>query len=116
MGAFSDHTRRKKDFLKLGSNTDAATSNTMNIANECKNYRIKNICFMYYNQQPPALEFHQRCEQCFRIKLCKHDYIFIQNSNIVVLDHLWQDGFHLSNSEKGKLLNNYLVFLNKKFS
>ena len=69
---------------------------------------------MYYNQQPPALEFHQSCEQC--LKLCKHDYIFIQNTNIVVLYNLWQDGFHLSNSEKGKLLNNFLVFLNKKFS
>ena len=70
---------------------------------------------MYYNQQPPALEF-QSCEQCLRIKLCKHDYIFIQNTNIVVLANLWQDGFHLSNSGKGKLLNNFLVFLNKTFS
>ena len=40
-------------------------------------------------------------------------YNFIENSNIL-LDNLWQDGLHLNNSGKGKLLN-FLVSLNKSY-
>ena len=39
--------------------------------------------------------------------LCQeHGYSFIDNSN-VSSGNLWQDGFHLNNSDKGVLLNNY---------
>ena len=42
----------------------------------------------------------------------KYGYHFIENSNILP-DNLWQDGLHLNSSGKGKLLNNFLVSLNK---
>ena len=44
----------------------------------------------------------------------KYDYNFIQNSNILP-DNLWQNGLHLNKSGKGKLLNNFLVSLNKNY-
>ena len=37
-----------------------------------------------------------------------HGYILIKNSNIQ-LDTLWQEGLHLSNSGKGKILNDFIV-------
>ena len=97
------------DFLKSGSNIDAATNNIMNIANECKNYGIKNICFMYYSQQSSACV---TVNNALKLNYVKYGYIFIENSNIVVPDNLWQDGFHLNDSENSKLLNNLLDFLN----
>ena len=36
----------------------------------------------------------------------KYGYHFIENSNILP-DNLWQDGWHLKNSGKGKLLNSF---------
>ena len=33
----------------------------------------------------------------------------------ILPDDLWQDGLHLNNSGKGKLLNNFLVSLNKNY-
>ena len=44
----------------------------------------------------------------------KYGYVFIENSNIVT-DNIWQDGFNLNNSGKGKLLGNFLVSLSKNY-
>ena len=49
-----------------------------------------------------------------KLNCVKYGYIFIENSNIVP-DNLWQDSLHLNNSEKGNLLNDFLVSLNKNY-
>ena len=41
-----------------------------------------------------------------KLDCIKYGYHIIENSNILP-DNLWQDGLHLNNSEKGKLLNNF---------
>ena len=38
----------------------------------------------------------------------------MENSNILH-DNLWQEGLYLSNFGKGKLMNNFLVSLNKNY-
>ena len=44
----------------------------------------------------------------------KYGYNFIENSNTLP-DNIWQDGLHLNSSGKGKLMNNFLVSLNKNY-
>ena len=56
--------------------------------------------------------FIRTANNALKLNYVKYGYIFIENSNIVVPDNLWQDGFHLNDSENSKLLNNLLDFLN----
>ena len=50
-----------------------------------------------------------------KLDCTKYGSNFIENSNILPDDNLWEDGLHLDNSGKGKLLNNFLVSLNKNY-
>ena len=53
-------------------------------------------------------------KNALKLDCIKYGNNFIKNSNILPVN-LWQDSLHLSNSGKGKLLNNFLVFLNKNY-
>ena len=57
-------------------------------------------------------DFINAMNNVLKLDLIKHGYNFIENSDILP-DNLWQDSLHLNNSGKGKLLNNFLVSLNK---
>ena len=101
------------DLLKRGSNIAIVTNSNINVANECKKYRIKNI-FVSGLTVNNCLhsDFINTVNNALRLDCVKYGYNFIGNSNILP-DSLWQDGLHLNNSGKCKLLNIFLVSLNK---
>ena len=59
-------------------------------------------------------EFINAMNNGLKLDCVKYGYNFIENSNILP-DNLWQYVLHLNNSGKGKLLNNFLVSLNKSY-
>ena len=95
--------------LKRCSNIDAVTNNITNVANDCKNYGIKNISLsgLTINKRLHA-HFINAVNNALKLDSIKYGHNFIENSNILP-DNLWQNGLHLNNSGKGKLLNNFLV-------
>ena len=95
------------DLLKRDSNTDVVTNNIMKIANECKTHGIKNIFIS-------GLTINSDFINAMKLDCIKYGYNVIENSNILP-HNLWQDGLHSNNSGKGKLLNNFLVSLNKNY-
>ena len=101
------------DLLKRNSYIDVVTNNIMNIANECKTYGIKNVFVsgLTINNRLHS-DFINAMNNVLKLDLIKHGHNFIENSDILP-DNLWQDSLHLNNSGKGKLLNNFLVSLNK---
>ena len=103
------------DLLKRDSNIDVVTNNIMKIANEFKTYGVKNT-FILGLIIKNRLHSHyiKAMNNAFKLYCIKYGYNFIENSNILP-DNLWQDGLHLNNSGKGKLLNNFLVSLNKNY-
>ena len=52
--------------------------------------------------------FLNSVHNALKLIFLNHGYILIKNSNIQ-LDTLWQEGSHLSNSGKGKILNDFIV-------
>ena len=103
------------DLLKRDSNIDAVTNNIMKIASECKPYGIKNIFIsgLTINNRLHS-DLINTMNHALKLDCIKYGYHFIENSNILP-DNLWQDGLHLNSSGKGKLLNNFLVSLNKSY-
>ena len=98
--------------LKWDSDIDAITNNIMKIANECKTYGIKNIFISGLSiSNHLHSDWINTTHKALKVDCIKYGYNFIENSNILLPDNLWQDGLHLSNSGKGKLLNNSLVSL-----
>ena len=98
------------------SNIDAVTNNIMKIASECKTYGIKNIFIsgLTINNRLHSDLINTMNNNALKLDCIKCGYNFIENSNILP-DNLWQDGLHLNNPGKGKLLNNLLVSLNKSY-
>ena len=97
------------DLLKRDSNTDVVTKNIMKIASKCKTYRITNIFISGLHS-----DLINSMNNALKLDCIKYSYNFIESSNIVP-DNLWQDALHLNNYGKGKLLNNFLVSLNKSY-
>ena len=104
-----------KDLLKQDSNIDAVTNNIMKIANQCKTYGIKNIFIsgLTINNRLHS-DLINTMNNALKLDCIKYGYHFIENSNILP-DNLWQEGLHLNNSGKGKLLNSFLVSLNNSY-
>ena len=104
-----------KDLLKHDSNIDAVTNNIMKIASQCKTYGIKNIFIsgLTINNRLHS-DLINTMNNALKLDCIKYGYHFIENSNILP-DNLWQEGLHLNNSGKGKLLNSFLVSLNNSY-
>ena len=96
--------------VKVSCSIDFVTNNIMNIANESKNYGIKNILVsgLTVNNCLHS-NFMNAVKNTLKLYCVKYVYNFIENCNILP-DNLWLNGLHLNNSGKGKLLNNHLVF------
>ena len=101
--------------LKWDSNTDEETKNIMKIANKCKTYGIKNkfTSGLTINNRLHS-DLIDSMNNALKLDCIKYSYNFIESSNIVP-DNIWQDALHLNNYGKGKLLNNFLVSLNKSY-
>ena len=103
------------DLLKQGPNIDVVTNNIMNIANECKNYGIKKIYVsgLVVNNRLHS-DFNNAVNNALKLDCLKYGYNSIENG-ITLPNNFWQDGLRLNKSGKGKLLNNFLVSLNKNY-
>ena len=103
------------DLQKRDSNIGAVTNSIMKIASECKTYGIKNIFIsgLTINNRLHS-DLINTMNNALKLGSIKYGYDFIENNNILP-DNLWQDGLHLNNYGKGKLLNNFLVSLNKSY-
>ena len=60
------------------------------------------------------LDFIKAVNKSLKLDHEKYGYNIIENSNMLPTN-LWQDGLHLNNSGKGKLLNKFLVSLNQNY-
>ena len=87
----------------------------MKTASKYKTYRIKNIFISGLTTHNLLhSDLINTMNNALKLDCIKYGYHFIESSNILP-DNLWQDGLHLNNSGNGKLLNNFLVFLNKSY-
>ena len=101
------------DLIKQGSNIDVITNTIMNFSNEYKTYGIKSMFILGFTiNNRMHSDFINAMNNALKLDCIKYGYNFIENTNIL-LDNLWQDGLHLNNSGMVKLLNNFLVSLNK---
>ena len=94
--------------LKLGSNIDTLSKDIINIANHCKNFGVKQIIISGFTLTMGLnVSFIYQLNNSIKVLCQKHDYRFIDNSNVSSdrSENLWQDGLHLNNSGKGVLLN-----------
>ena len=84
----------------------------MKISRECKTYRMKNISIsgLTINNRLHS-DLINTMNNALKLDCIKYGSNFIN----ILPDDLWQDGLHLNNSGKGKLLNNFLVPLNKNY-
>ena len=87
----------------------------MKVANECKNYGIENIFVSGLTiNNPLHSDFIRTLNNALKLDCAKYGHNFNKN-NTIISDNLWQDGFHLNNSEKCKSLKIFSVSLNKNY-
>ena len=80
----------------------------INVKNmELKVYLFQNIFRLH-------LDFINAVKNALKLDCVKYGYNFIKYSNILPGD-LWQDGLHLNNSGKVKLMNKFLISSNKNY-
>ena len=100
------------DILNLGSTAETVSNSILHIAIQCKNYEVKEVStlsvtcttvlnFDLINDVNNALQ--NTCQTS--------GYHFINNNNIT-MEKLWKGGFHLTNSDKGIIINNFVQSLN----
>ena len=101
--------------LKLGSNNDTVWKDIINIANQSKNFVVKQIILSGLRLTTRLnASFIKQLNISIKVLCQKHGYRFIHNSN-VSSENIWKDGLHLRNSGKDILLNNYVVMLNDSY-
>ena len=84
--------------LNLGSTTETVLNNISHIANQCKNYGVKEVsistvtCTTLLN-----FDLINDLKNALRNKCQTSDNYFIDN-NIITTETRWKDGLHLTNS------------------
>ena len=100
------------DILNLGSTAETVSNSILHIANQCKNYGVKEVsissvtCTTLLNS-----DLTNDVNNAVRNKCQTSDYHFVNNSNITT-EKIWKDGLHLRNSGEGIIINNFVQFLN----
>ena len=98
------------NILNLGSTAETFSNSILHIANQCKNYGVKEVsissvtCTILLNS-----DLINDVNNALRNKCQTSDYHFIDNNNITT-EKPWKDGLHLTNSGKGITMNNFVVF------
>ena len=98
------------NILNLGSTAETFSNSILHIANQCKNYGVKEVsissvtCTTLLNS-----DLINDVNNALRNKCQTSDYHFIDNNNITT-EKPWKDGLHLTNSGKGITMNNFVVF------
>ena len=101
-----------KDILNIGSTAETVSNSILHIASECKNYGVKEVslssltCTTLFNS-----DLINNVNSTLRNKCQTSGYNVIDNNNITT-DKFWKDGFHLTNSGKGIIINNFVKSLN----
>ena len=101
------------DVLNLESTGETVSNSILHIANQCKNYRIKEVstssvtCTSLLNS-----DLINDVNNALRNKCPTSGYHFIDNNNITT-EKLWKDGLHLKSSGKGIIINNFVQSSNR---
>ena len=96
--------------MNLGSATKTVSNGIFHIANQCKNYGVKEVsnliitCTTLLNS-----DLINAVSNALRNKCQTSGYHFIDNNNITV-EKLWRDSLHLTNFGNGITINNSTVF------
>ena len=100
------------DILNLGSTAETVSNSILDIANQCKNYGVREVsissvtCTILLN-----FDLINDVNNALRNKCQTSSYHFINNNNITP-EKLWKDGLHLTNFGKGIVINNFVQSLN----
>ena len=103
------------DILNLGSTVETVSNNILHIANQCRNYGVKEVsissvtCTTLLNSN-----IINYVDNALQNKCQTSGYRFIDNNNITT-ETLWKNGLHLTNSGKGIIINNFVQSLNSSF-
>ena len=103
------------DILNLGSTVETVSNNILHIANQCRNYGVKEVsissvtCTTLLNS-----DIINYVDNALQNKCQTSGYRFIDNNNITT-ETLWKNGLHLTNSGKGIIINNFVQSLNSSF-
>ena len=99
------------------SSVDTVVDDIIECGNICKNHGVKRVyvssilprqSFFYQIQRKKVNDvLRRRCRAC--------GFIFIENDNIIMKDHVTSDGVHLNVSGSRLLCRNILQCLNKKY-
>ena len=98
--------------LNLGSTAETVSNSISHIANQCKNYGVKEVsissvtCTDLLNS-----DLINDVNNALQNKCQTSGYHFIDNNNIKT-EKLCKDGLHLLNSAKGIIINKFVQSLN----
>ena len=99
------------DILNLGSTTETVSNSILHIANQFRNYGIKEVSISSVTCTTLNSDLMNDVNNTLRNKCQRSGYHFIDNNNITT-EKLWKDGLHLTNSGKGVIINNFVRSLN----
>ena len=89
------------DILNLGSTAETASNSILHIANQCKNYGVKDVSVS-----------SATCTTLHNSDLIDDVNNDLQNKSQTSIKQLWKDGLHLTNSGKDIIINNFVLYLN----
>ena len=99
------------DILNLGSTTETVSNSILHIANQFRNYGIKEVSISSVTCTTLNSDLMNDVNNTLRNKYQRSGYHFIDNNNITT-EKLWKDGLHFTNSGKGVIINNFVRSLN----
>ena len=85
--------------LDLRSTAETVSNSILHIANQCKNYGVKEVSISSVTR-PILLNSDLINDQTY-------GYHFIDHNNIT-MEKLWKDGLHLTNSRKCIVINSFV--------
>ena len=102
------------DILNLGSTAETVSNIILHIANQCKNYEVKEVSILSIESTTLLnSDLINDVNNVLQNKCQTFGYQFIDNNNIA-MENLWKDGLHLTNSgiiiNKGIIINNFGQF------
>ena len=89
------------DILNLGSTAETISNSILHIANQCKNYGVKDVSVS-----------SATCTTLHNSDLIDDVNNDLQNKSQTSIKQLWKDGLNLTNSGKGIIINNFVLYLN----
>ena len=100
------------DIFNLGSTAETVSNSILHIANQCKNYGVKEVSILSVTcTSLLTSDLMNDMKNALRNNCQTFGYPFFDNDNIIK-EKLWKNGLHLTNSDKSIITNNFLQSLN----